>query len=150
MNSKSFTLIELFIIMAVISTLAVIAIPNLLRVKIDANEAAALKALRTLNTAFESFYTINGRYPHNFGELKNAFPPYIDYEVTESSEGLQDWIVRQGYRVDMCVHCSSNYSYIIEAKPLQPGRTGNKWYRITESGMLEFKDSQDGEYQPLQ
>src|SRR5690348_6297048 len=50
-NQKGFTLIELLIVVAIILIIAAIAIPNLLRSKMAANEAAAVGALRTIVTA---------------------------------------------------------------------------------------------------
>src|SRR2546427_7439811 len=50
-NSKGFSLIELLIVVAIILIIAAIAIPNLLRSRIAANQASAVGSLRTLNTA---------------------------------------------------------------------------------------------------
>ena len=48
---KGFSLIELLIVVAIILIIAAIAIPNLLRSKIAANESSAVSSLRTIGTA---------------------------------------------------------------------------------------------------
>src|ERR1700723_3706494 len=64
-KQKGFSLIELLIVVAIILIIAAIAIPNLLRSKMAANEASPVASLRTYNTAILSFQTpVNTHPPH--------------------------------------------------------------------------------------
>src|ERR1700737_2417401 len=69
-KQKGFSLIELLIVVAIILIIAAIAIPNLLRSKMAANESSAVGSLRTLNTACISYSSTYGiGFPAALGNL---------------------------------------------------------------------------------
>ena len=71
-KQKGFSLIELLIVVAIILIIAAIAIPNLLRSRIAANEASAVGSIRTINTAEVTFAST---YPnHGFATLATSAP----------------------------------------------------------------------------
>ena len=59
-KQKGFSLIELLIVVAIILIIAAIAIPNLLRARMAANESSAVASIRTINTGM---ITYNSTYP---------------------------------------------------------------------------------------
>ena len=67
-NQKGFSLIELLIVVAIILIIAAIAIPNLLRARMAANESSAVGTLRSINTANATYETL-----YNFS-FANSLP----------------------------------------------------------------------------
>src|ERR1700677_539309 len=67
-NQKGFSLIELLIVVPIILIIAAIAIPNLLRARMAANESAAVGTLRSMNTANATSETL---YDYSFA---NSLP----------------------------------------------------------------------------
>jgi type IV pilus assembly protein PilA len=73
-KQKGFSLIELLIVVAIILIIAAIAIPNLLRARIAANEAAAASSIRTINTAEVSYFSSYQSYAPQLSNLGPGGP----------------------------------------------------------------------------
>jgi prepilin-type N-terminal cleavage/methylation domain-containing protein len=73
-KTKGFSLMELLIVVAIILIIAAIAIPNLLRSRIAANNSAAAGSIRSINTAETTYlttYPLAG-YADSLGKLGPA------------------------------------------------------------------------------
>ena len=140
-KQKGFSLIELLIVVAIILIIAAIAIPNLLRAKMAANEASAVGSLRTLNTASVEYSTSYGGYPTSLAVLGP-----IASGGTASS-GLADLIdsvlsggTKSGYSFTYTKGATDSngnvLAYTITSQPTSPGTTGQRYFFTDQSGVI--------------
>lgn len=124
---KGFTLVEVLMVVAIITLLTAVAIPNILRSKIIANDALAQASLRNIATALESYYHTNHEYPATVDDLTNLTPPYLtkDYFSTTQAGFIY------------AVPTLTSVSYTVTASPLIPNVTGSITYTVTTGGVLQ-------------
>ena len=128
LGKRGFTLVEIMIVVAIIALLAAIAIPNLLRARHNANEAASVASLRTLSTAEESYRAAQN--PPTYGtmvQLGAAIPAYIDATLAAGA--------KQGYNFAMTAGPTANV-YTITATPQVAGQTGTRTFRVDQTGVV--------------
>ena len=105
-NQKGFSLIELLIVVAIILIIAAIAIPNLIKSRMAANEASAVGALRTLNTGQVTYNASCQQYANGISELNTG-------TVCPAGADIIDAALATGAK--------SGYNFVVIA----PGTTGN-------------------------
>ena len=137
LNRKGFTLVEIMIVVAIIALLAAIAIPNLLRARMNANDSAAQATLKSYATACESYAASEGgQYPSNAdeSELTGASPPYFPIDMDARTKG--------GFTYDIDL-ATGGYTLTAEAVSAQ---TGSWDFRISTGAILERSVIDAGTY----
>jgi type IV pilus assembly protein PilA len=138
-RQKGFSLIELLIVVAIILIIAAIAIPNLLRSKMAANEASAVGSLRSINTACVTYSTTYGTgYPVALANLGPAA------SATAATADLIDSVLavgtKSGYTFTYVSGApdpaGSINTYTINADPVNVGTTGQRGFFTNQSGVI--------------
>src|ERR1700722_9379216 len=137
-KQKGFSLIELLIVVAIILIIAAIAIPNLLRSRMAANEASAVGSIRTMNTAAITFSSTYGNgFPADMASIgttgtagascSNA--SLLDTVLTAGTKSGYLFGLQHGAVLNAATppaNCTAGYAdgYVVTAKPVTTGTTG--------------------------
>jgi prepilin-type N-terminal cleavage/methylation domain-containing protein len=153
-SENGFSLIELLIVVAIILIIAAIAIPNLLRSRMAANQASAVANVRTVSTASVSYWVVYGNgYPADLAILGGPGPvatcnAAVLVDSTISSAPNQ----KSGYQYAMNGDqgnvatsppgCTPGFvGYLVTAIPLSNGTTGHISYCSSEPGIIHYDTS---------
>ena len=139
-KQKGFSLIELLIVVAIILIIAAIAIPNLLRSRIAANEASAVGSIRTINTAEVTFAST---YPDvGFtGTLANLSG--TGTSATSTGALLIDSVLAGGTKSGYTFVLGGTsgtpvVTYNVTAEPVNRGQTGQRGFFSDQSGVIRY------------
>jgi type IV pilus assembly protein PilA len=145
-KQRGFSLIELLVVVAIILIIAAVAIPNLLRSRISANEASAISSLRTIITSeiiYSTSYTVGFSSTlaslSDAGTPANCIPPSVPAAAAAClidptlASGM-----KSGYLFTYVPSGSSgiNSSYTLNADPVNVGTSGQRHFYTDETHVL--------------
>jgi prepilin-type N-terminal cleavage/methylation domain-containing protein len=135
-KQKGFSLIELLIVVAIILIIAAIAIPNLLRSKMAANEASAVASLRTLNTSIVAYSTTYNTDPPTLVALgTNGTASSTAADLVDNLLG-KDPAIKSGYSIAYApVVVVPITQYTLIATPVSSS-TGQRIFYTDQSGVI--------------
>ena len=147
-RQKGFSLIELLIVVAIILIIAAIAIPNLLRSRMAANEASAVGSVRTINT---SAVTYSSTYPNQGfpATLAAMGGPNPCPAATQAAACLLDAVLAAGTKSGYTFVWTGDgnvpsVGYTINATPVNVGTTGQRMFCSDQSGVIRFNPAGAG------
>ncbi|MGA9571921.1 MAG: prepilin-type N-terminal cleavage/methylation domain-containing protein [Candidatus Acidiferrales bacterium] len=141
-KQKGFSLIELLIVVAIILIIAAIAIPNLLRARMAANESSAVGTVRTLVTSEVTYSsTWNTGFSDTLAHLGGTAVPCV---ASSTSACLIDPLIaaggpKSGYFVAAVGGTPVNgviSTFGVSAYPVTQGTTGTRTFCSDESGVV--------------
>jgi type IV pilus assembly protein PilA len=151
-RQKGFSLIELLIVVAIILIIAAIAIPNLQRAKMSANEASAVAGMHTIFTAEAAYYAQGWSNPgalgfsatlQDLGNSTGCNPPSITSACqldNVMANAITPASAKSGYYFTYVPITTGtlNVGFSLNADPSARGSSGQRSFYTDQSGVVRY------------
>jgi type IV pilus assembly protein PilA len=135
-ESRGFSLIELLIVVAIILIIAAIAIPNLIKAKMSANESASVSSIHAINTAEIAYSSANPLlgYSALLADIGPTGGNYIDGQLASGT--------KSGYKFTYAPTGATPYTgYTLNVDPLTRGVTGGRSFFSNETNVTRYNQA---------
>jgi type IV pilus assembly protein PilA len=145
-KQKGFSLIELLIVVAIILIIAAIAIPNLLKSRMAANESSAVGSLRTINTALVTYSSgcPNLGFAATLKEMNLGTACASGTGIIDNVLG-QNPATKSGYVITYTAGAAGANgvisTYTTVGVPLTVGTTGQRGFFTDQSGVIRYNQT---------
>jgi type IV pilus assembly protein PilA len=139
---RGFSLIELLIVVAIILIIAAIAIPNLMKSKMTANEASAVESVRTITTAENAYAATcpDTGFSATLVELNTGAICAAGQNLMDDILGASDPSFKSGYQFTYTVTAvgGMNTAFTITGVPTAVGTTGQRGFYSDQTDVIRY------------
>lgn len=153
-KQKGFSLIELLIVVAIILLIAAIAIPNLLRARMAANESSAAAGIRSITSAEVAYY---GAFPtigyavqlQDLGRTAPCVPAptsacLLDNNLANAVPGSAGHTGYQFLATGLNFGTTLNSAFVAGGTPVTPNKSGARDFCSITDGALRSQPTAGG------